>query len=122
MALIKKAFENFVGKGENSGNHTTFSTLQKTEIIIVATLNMWYANAFSLEESKNLLFGVNNMRDRNVDMSKMESICRRKIQHGSNNETGHKITSISLFSRPCFQKRSASGLSSNQFTQYHMKE
>ena len=57
---MDKAFENIVGKGENAGNQhfllfpTMFSTVSKTEIIIVATLNLSSANAFKLDQSKNL--------------------------------------------------------------------
>ena len=57
---MDEAFENIVGKGENARKQhfllfpTMFSTVSKTEIIIVATLNLSSANAFKLDQSKNL--------------------------------------------------------------------
>ena len=52
-----------MGKGENAGNQhfllfspTVFSTLSKTEIIIL-TFNLLFANALNLDQSKVLSFG-----------------------------------------------------------------
>ena len=59
----KKASENTVGKGENSGNQhflrfsTVSSTLSKREIIILAIFNLSSANANNLVKSKILLSG-----------------------------------------------------------------
>ena len=71
--LVKMPFENIVGKGENAGNQhfllfpqrflpffdTNLIQLSKTEIIILATLNLSSAkfHAFSLVEAKILSFG-----------------------------------------------------------------
>ena len=60
--LKKKTLENTVGKEENAGDQhflsfpTVFSVLPQREIVIVATFNLLYANAFNLIMSKNLLF------------------------------------------------------------------
>ena len=61
--LKKKALENTVGKEENAGNQhfllfpTVFSSLPQREIVILATFNLWSANAFNFVMSKNLSFG-----------------------------------------------------------------
>ena len=53
------------GKGENPGNQhflllpTVFSALSKRKILILATFNLSYANAFNLVTSKKkVLFGI----------------------------------------------------------------
>ena len=49
MTLIQKAFENIAGK--------EFSTLSKTKIIILPTVNLLPANDFYLVKAKILCFG-----------------------------------------------------------------
>ena len=59
----KKAFENIVEKGENAGNKhflflsTMFSNLPKTNSRFLGKFILSSANVFSLDQSKNLLFG-----------------------------------------------------------------
>ena len=61
--LLKKPFENIVEIGENAGNPafspipTMFSTLSKTEIIILALFNLLSANVFNLVKSEKFLYG-----------------------------------------------------------------
>ena len=68
MTLRKKSFENIVGKGENaawlpafSPFPIKFSTLPKTNIIILATLILSSANASSLEKPNVFLFGKESL-------------------------------------------------------------
>ena len=62
-ALKPKAFDNIVGKGENTGNYhfllfpQCFLYLSNTKIIILATFILLSANAFNLDFSKILSFG-----------------------------------------------------------------
>ena len=59
MALVKQAFENIEGKGENAGNRhflhfpKMFSTLPKTKINLLETSILSSANALNLDRSKN---------------------------------------------------------------------
>ena len=55
--LKKKALENIVGKEENDGFPTVFSTLPQREIVSLAMFDLSSANALNLVMSKNLLFG-----------------------------------------------------------------
>ena len=61
--LDKKPFENIVKKGENTGNQhlilfpQCFQPYQRQKIIILSTLILSSANAFSLDQSKILSFG-----------------------------------------------------------------
>ena len=63
MTLRKKPFEKIVGKGENAVNpafsplSTMFSTLLKTNFNFSVTFILSSANAFNLNQSKNLSFG-----------------------------------------------------------------
>ena len=62
MNLEKKTFENIVGKGENAGNqHFLFFPLMfficpKTNFYFSVTFILLSANAFNLDQSKNLSF------------------------------------------------------------------
>ena len=67
MTLGKKPFRNIVGKGENDGNQhafsyfsKTFSNPSKTKIINLGNSMFLSANAFSLNQSRILLFGKVN--------------------------------------------------------------
>ena len=54
MTLRKKPFKNIVGKGENAGNQyflATFSLPSKTEIIILATVDLLSPNSFNLDQT-----------------------------------------------------------------------
>ena len=58
----EEGLDNIVGKRENADNHhfvlfLVFSTQLKRKIVIVSTLNLSSANAFSLVTSKMLPFG-----------------------------------------------------------------
>ena len=64
MTLEKQPFENILGKGENAGNQhffsfsTMFSNLPKTNFNFSVTFISLSASAFNLDQSKNLLFGL----------------------------------------------------------------
>ena len=63
MTLKKKALENTVGKGENTGKPafspfpTVLSTLSKRAMVMLTAFNLPSANAFNLIMSKILSFG-----------------------------------------------------------------
>ena len=60
---VRKAFENFMGKGENAGNQhflhfpPCFLTKSETEIIVLTTFNLLSSNAFNFKKAKILSFG-----------------------------------------------------------------
>ena len=62
MTLRKMPFENIVGKGENAGNQhfllfTMFSTLSRTKMTVVATLDLSSAIHLNFVYSQNLSSG-----------------------------------------------------------------
>ena len=83
--LKKKPFENIEGKGENAGNQhffpfpTVFSTLPRTNFHFSVTFILSSANAFNLDQSKNLLFGkklkVNKQQEHRMWMPTLCSYC-----------------------------------------------
>ena len=57
MTLTKKPFEYIMGKNEKMLVTTTFPTLSKTEILILAKFDLSSANALKLDQLKKLSFG-----------------------------------------------------------------
>ena len=63
MKVVLERAENIVGKAENAGNQhfilsDNFSTLSKTEIIVLATVNLLSVKALNLVKVKILPFGI----------------------------------------------------------------
>ena len=83
----KNPFKNIVGKGENAGNqhfllfHNVFYPSQK-EFLLLSYIFLLSANAFSLDQSKNLAFGgvISLPNDKFIDWSKLKAFADDKIK------------------------------------------